>query len=249
MASQNRLHATKFEDLIRRRGRVVKWREAVICSCWNLNSGQPQYECKACKGLGYTYADPIEDLALIMSITHSKEFEDTTGVFEIGDAIMTVGLRIPEVHPVTGNVITTVEGRKNPLFHVGMYDVITLTDDEYKTSEILVRDTDLYRRPADTLLNDDVVDVLSVAKCDPVTGVVTHYAYAQDYEVEGSTIKWLDDGLQPAPGEQYAVQYTHRPVFTVLTQLPTPRYQDGQDLPKKVVLRYRTGGFSIGGST
>lgn len=241
-ASQNRLHATKFEDLIRRRGRIVKWQEAIICSCWNLDSGQPQYGCQACKGLGYTYAQPIEDLALVMSVTHNKEFEESAGVFEVGDAIMTVGLRVPEVHPVTGNVITTVEGRKNPLFHVGMYDLITLTDDEYKTSEILIKDTPIYEREADTLINEDVVDVLSVSKSDPITGDITKYKLNEDFEVDGNKIKWVGVN-QPMSGEQYSVQYTHRPMFTVLTQLPTPRYQDGQDLPKKVVLRYRAGGF------
>ncbi len=241
-ASQNKLHATKFEDLIRRRGRIVKWQEAIVCSCWNLDSGQPQYDCNACKGLGYTYANPIEDLALVMSVTHNKEFEEYAGVFEVGDAVMTVGYRVPEVHPVTGNVITTVEGRKNPIFHVGMYDLITLTDDEYKTSEILIKDTPIYGREADTVLNEDVVEVLSVSKSDPLTGDITKYKIGEDFEVEKNKIKWVGVN-QPMSGEQYAVQYTHRPMFTVLTQLPTPRYQDGQDLPKKVVLRYRVGGF------
>ena len=241
MASQNRLHATKFEELIRRRGRIVKWQEAIVCSCWNLDSGQPQYGCQACKGLGHTYAPPIEDIALVMSVAHNKEFEESAGVFEIGDAVMSVGFHVPVLNEKTGLVNTTVQGRKDPLFHVGMYDLITLTDDEYKTSEILIKDTDIYERPADTLINEDVVDVLSVRKSNPATGELIHYRLGDDFEVHGNQIHWV--GNQPSTGEQYAVQYTHRPMFTVLTQLPTPRYQDGQDMPKRVALRYRAGGF------
>lgn len=241
MASQNKLHATKFEELIRRRGRIVKWQEAIVCSCWNLDSGQPQYGCQACKGLGHTYAAPVEDIALVMSVSHNKEFEESAGVFEIGDAVMSVGYRVPVLNPITGHVNTTAQGRKNPLFHVGMYDLITLTDDEYKTSEILIKDTDIYQRPADTLINEDVVDILSVRKSDPTTGELTHYRPGEDFEVHGNQIHWV--GNQPSTGEQYTVQYTHRPMFTVLTQLPTPRYQDGQDMPKRVALRYRAGGF------
>jgi hypothetical protein len=237
-----KLHAVKYEDQIRRRGRRVKWQEAVTCSCINFDSGQPAYECKACDGKGYTLADPIEDVALLMSVTHNKEFEEMAGIFEIGDAIMTVGARVPSINEQTGLVDLRNPGRPNPIFHCGMYDLITLTDDEYKTSEVLVKGTPMYARPADTLLNEDVVEVLSVRKSDPFTGEVKVYEKDTDYTNEGHRIVWQGVN-QPQDGEQYTVQYTHRPVFIILKQLPTPRYQDGQDLPKKVALRYRAGGF------
>lgn len=238
----NRLSAPKFEELIFRRGRIVKWQEAITCSCMNMTSGQPTYDCMACRGRGYTLSEPIEDVVLVTSVTHNKEFEEMAGLFEIGDAIMTVGAKVPLTNEQTGLINKTVPGRPNPIFHCGMYDLITLTDDEYKTSEVLVKGISIYERPADTLLNEDVVDVLSVRQSDPLTGEITVYQKGEDYTWVGNRIEWIGAN-RPYEGEQYTVQYTHRPVFIILKQLPTPRYQDGQDLPKKVAIRYRAGGF------
>lgn len=236
------LHVNKFEDMILRRGRTVKWQEAIICSCWDMDAQSADYDCKACNGQGHTYSEPIEDVVLVMSVKHNKEFNDFSGVFEMGDAIMSVGYRVPLIHPVTKRIDKTTEGRINKIFNVGMYDIITLTDDVYKTSEILVKNTPIYERDADTLLNDDVVEVLAVRVSDPVTGDITDYEKDIDFELDGKRIVWLGVN-EPEDGQRYAVQYNHRPAFTVLTQLPTPRHQDGQDLPKNVVLRYRAGGF------
>lgn len=241
-AGQNKLHAYKYEDLILRRGRMVKWQEAVTCSCINFDSGQPQYECHACKGRGYVLADPIEDVVLVQSVTHNKEFEQMAGMFEIGDAIMTVGHTVPLINPKTGFVNKVDKGRQNPIFHCGMYDLITLTDDEYKTSEVLIKGEPLYTRPADTLINEDIVSVLSIRQMNPLTGDVRIFEKDTDYTWNGNKIEWVGVN-QPQDGEQYTVQYTHRPVFVILKQLPTPRYQDGQDLPKRVALRFRAGGF------
>lgn len=243
-AGAQKFSAWKYEDAIRRHGRKVKWQESVTCSCINLDSGQAQYECQACHGLGYILSAPIEDLALISSITHNKQFEEMAGVFEVGDATMTVGRRVPNENPTTGKIDLINPGRENPIFHVGMYDLITLTDDVYKTSEVLTKNTPIYGRPADTLLNEDVVSIRKVQKADPQTGAITVFEEDTDYELDGNKIVWLGLIHPIADGEQYTVQYTHRPVFIVLTNLPTPRYQDGQDLPKSVALRYRAGGLT-----
>lgn len=239
-----KLHADKYEQMIARRGRRVKWREAVICSCWNMDSGQPAYECQACNGLGYVYEDPIEDLSLIMSVAYNKEFEEMAGVFEVGDAIMTVPRRVPGINPTSGQVDMTMNtSHNNPLFDIGMNDLITLTDDVYKSSEILQKGVPMYGRPADTLINEDVVRVKSVRKNNSTTGDKTDYTEGVHYTLNGNKIDWIVGAEQPMEGEQYSVVYEHRPMFTVFTNLPTPRYQDKQELPKKVVLRYRAGGF------
>lgn len=244
MSQQNqlKLHGNKFEDMILRRGRIVKWQESIACSCLNLSSGQPTHACNACNGKGYTLEDPVEDIVLVQSVTHNKEFEEMAGLFELGDAIMTVGARVPVFNKDTGFVNKLAPGRPNPIFHCGMYDLITLMDDNYKTSEVLVKGTEMYRRPADTLLNEDVLDVLMIRKSDPITGEITKYEKDVDYTWEGNKIIWLGVN-EPADGEQYVVQYLHRPVFIILKQLPTPRHQDKQNLPKKVVIRYHAGGF------
>ena len=85
--------------------------------------------------------------------------------------------------------------------------------------------------------------MLSVRRMNPVTGDIHAFEPDVDYTWSGHTIQWIEGGNSPEDGEQYTVQYTHRPVFIILKQLPTPRYQDGQDLPKKVAIRFRAGGF------
>jgi hypothetical protein len=239
------IHATKFEQLIARRGRDVKWQQSILCSCWNMDSGQPQYDCRACGGKGYTYEEPIVERSLVMSITATKEFEDMAGVFDVGDAVMTVPKRVYKVHKNPGNtsgVETLTYDHECPMYDVGMYDLVTLLDDDYKTSELLVRNTPMYERPADTLLNPDIVEIITIRVSDPVTGLVTKFAPGVDFTNVGNKIEWLTAN-QPSEGQRYSVTYKHRPVFTVLINLPKPRHQDGQDLPRYVALRYRAGGF------
>jgi hypothetical protein len=242
MPAQPKINAQKYEELLLRRGRTVKWQESITCSCVNIDSGQPLYECKVCNGKGYTLSDPIEDVVLLQSVTNSREFDEMAGVFQVGDAVLTVGYYVPEVNPSTGLLNRTSKGRKNLIYSIGENDLITLTDDEYKTSEVLIKNTPIYGRPADTLLNSDIVEVRLVRKSDPVTGDITLYTKDVDFTLNGAQVVWQGVN-QPNDGEQYTVQYTHRPVFTVFTSLPTPRFQDGQDLPRKVALRYRAGGL------
>lgn len=239
-----KLHANKFEDMVARRGRDVEWQQAVLCSCWNMDSGSPSYHCKACGGLGFTYEAPVIERALVMSVTQSKDFEEMAGVFDVGDAVMTVPKRVFTnffAPNNTSGVGTMRYERDNAMYDVGMNDLITLLDDEYKTSELLVKGTELNGRPADTLLNPKVTKVLTIRVSDPVTGDVTRYEPDTDFTWDGGTIVWV--GNQPDEGTVYSVTYKHRPVYTVFINLPKPRYQDNQELPRYVALRYRAGGF------
>lgn len=234
-----KLHASKFETLIQRRGRTVRWQEAILCSCWNLDSGQPNYYCRACKGVGYTYAEPIESVALVMSITQHKEYVDSAGVFDVGDAVMTVPRR---EWAQEKNRFNMGKFEYVPLYDVGMYDIITLLDTEYKASELLVRGTEIQGRPPDTLLNDEVLSIKSIRQANSETGETTVYTSGIDYTHQKNTIVWKDS-RQPEIGELYSVTYYHRPMFTVLAELPKPRFQDNQELPKFVAMRYRSAGF------
>ena len=242
--ANTQLHASKYEQMIARRGRDVQWEQAILCSCWNMDSGQPNYQCRACGGKGYTYEEPVVERALVMSITANKEYDEVAGVFEVGDAIMTVPKNAYKVVMPPGNtgVGSIVYDKENKMFDVGMFDLITLLDDEVKSSELLIRGEPIYGRPADTLLNPKVTRILTIRRSDPVTGVVTKYTPNEDFTFTGATINWLTDN-QPSEGQVYSVTYMHRPVYTVLTTLPKPRHQDGQDLPRFVALRYRAGGF------
>lgn len=233
------LNVVKIEDMLERRGRPVRWQEGVICSCWNPDSGSPIYACVACHGKGYVYQAPVEDKAMITSITLSKDFEAMAGVFEVGDAVMTIPKRVPL--RIT-NGLPTGQFRNNLIFDIGMYDRITLLDDEFKSSEVLVKGTPINARLPDTLLNDVVTKVKSVQKYNLITGAVVVYRSGIDYRLTGNLVDWLVGGVAPATGEQYSVVYYHRPIYVVTATLPKPRHQDGQDFPRYVALRYLSGG-------
>lgn len=236
-----KLHGDKFEDLIARHGRNVQWEESILCSCWNQDSQQPLYNCAACNGKGRIFKPPLESRVLLTSIAHSTEYEQMAGMFEIGDAIMTVPKQTYARFP-SGKMDLS---RKElvPAYNVGMYDIITVMDDDYKSSEILIKGTPIYGRAADTLLNDRILDIQVIRQVDVVTGDIKDFEQGTDYTFEDNRIAWLPGGEAPAEGEQYSVTYHHRPSFTVLTTLPKPRYQDGQLLPRYVALRYRAAGF------
>lgn len=239
-----KLHADKFEDMIARRGRDVLWEQAIQCTCWNLDSGQPNAECMACGGIGYTYEPAVTERALVQSVTMSNEYNEAAGIFDIGDAVMTVPKRVFGLKTAPNNhsgVGTPVYLRDNAMFNVGIYDIITLLDDEIRTSEVLIKGQDYYERPADTLLNIKVTKLLNVRVNDPITGEIKKYEPGVDVTHTDNKIEWLTADAPP-DGTQYSVTFMHRPVYTVIATLPKPRHQDNQDLPRYVVLRFRGAG-------
>jgi len=183
----------------------------------------------------------VEAKVLITSITLSKDFEAMAGVFEVGDAVMTVPKRVPVR---LSNQAPTGQYTTNPIFAgIGMYDRILLLDDEFKSSEVLVKGTAINARTPDTLLNSAVTSIRSIRKYNQTTGVGTTYQPTIDYTLTGSTITWTSNGAKPATGQQYSVVYYHRPMYVVTATLPKPRHQDGQDFPRYVALRYLAGGI------
>lgn len=241
-AITQQMHASSFENMIYRRGRWVKWREATLCSCWNLESGQPLYSCQACNGAGYIYGEPIIALALVTNIIVDKEFDQPIGSLEYGDATLTIPKRIPKVNPKTG-ILSQVDFDENPLYDVGLFDYIALTDDEIKYAEVLTRNRPANGRPPDTLSQDEITRIKTVQKTDPATGQITIYQPGIDYQLNGNTIEWISSN-QPADGENYSVVYFHHPSYFVFLELPKPRYQDKQFMPRSVVIRLRMGGVT-----
>jgi hypothetical protein len=225
------LNAKHFEDMISRRGRSVLWEQAFKCSCWSDSSGQPDYSCKACDGLGYIYDSPMNIYKiLIMTLVLSKEFTPI-GDFRMGDCIAT----IPEhFKTVEANKVLYPE---NPMFDVGEWDKITLTDTEFRYNDFLIKGESILGRPADTLKHKFVTRILSVLKANSETGEVTFYEYNVDFILNNMTLQWLPEGNSPAEGEKYSIMYYYRPTYIVYTQLPQSRDPDGQHFPKKVVLR------------
>lgn len=236
---QAKLQAEQFEQLIGVHGRPVLWYEANICSC--IDNGQPMYECKACRGKGYVYEEAIPAKALVSSITLNKAYQDSAGLFEVGDAIMTV----PRNTVAATDIFSTQGNQVNEMYHIGMNDKVVLADDEYKSSEVLIRGSAMYGRPADTLINEVVTYVRRVRQYSYSDGSFIEYREGTDYRVDKNRIDWLNEpgAVQPAQGTQYSVVYYHRPTYIVSATLPKPRHQDGQELPRYVVLKYLHGGI------
>src|SRR5690606_1768799 len=228
---------TTFEELIMRRGRPVRWKEASICSCHHPTSGQPSYVCQACNGIGYIYQSSYDGIALVQSLLLHKEHE-SVGIFELGDAIMTVPRHYLSLRP-DGKYDKNTQ-IPNPMFDIGMFDLVTLLDDEYKSSELLIKGESVSGRTPDTLLNEDITRIKYVYKSDPTTGTVTEYNQDEDFQLVGNQIEWI--GNQPEDGETYSVTYYHLPTYIVHVELPRQRHQDKRDQPKRVVIRYRTVG-------
>jgi hypothetical protein len=227
-----RINNKLFTDMVAGRGMPVMWERAQKCTCWDEYSGQPNNECKACGGFGYVYDEPVfENQVLIMSLVNNKEFTPI-GEYKLGDGIMTIPATKKHVDSVS-KIITYPE---NPLYYIGEWDRVTLLYTEYRTDETLVRGLPLYGRDADTLRNVNVTKIIKVLHADPDTGVITLYNKDTDYTVDDNKITWISG---PEVGTRYSVMYLYHPVYIVYTQLPQSRDQDGQNLPKKVVLRFK----------
>jgi hypothetical protein len=231
------LHEDNFNELIARRGRPTQWKEAVICTCWHIDSGQPDYNCEVCKGKGYIYSESIGAKALVTSLTFNKEWNEMSGAFEVGDGIMTIPAKIPAV--VENNIVK--EWKANPMYDIGENDHIILMDDTFKASEVLLKGRGMYGREADTLYNEIVTHVKYIWSYNNATKEIINYRETVDYTISENHIQWLDSELTPADATPYSVVYFHRPMYVVIANLPKPRHQDGQDLPRYVAIRYLSG--------
>lgn len=77
-----------FDHIIRQKGVVVDWEQAMFCSCIDLESGQPDYSCPHCKGKAYIYTEPKRTKAVVTSINGRKE-QDKQGLGDYGSAYLT----------------------------------------------------------------------------------------------------------------------------------------------------------------
>ncbi len=228
-----KLRAESFEDMIMRRGMPVLWQRSQKCPCWNDDSGQPDYDCEACDGEGYLYEDPIEtSYILIMGLILSKEFTPI-GEYRMGDCIATIPAR--KKMKVNG----LWKFLPNEIYDIGEWDKIILSESEFRSHETLIKGKSLFERDADTLRKEEITKVINILSINKDTGEVTNYNQGTDYELDGRKIDWLAGGNSPDEDQKYSILYYHKPVYLAYTQLPQSRDQDGQRLPKKMILRYK----------
>lgn len=77
-----------FDSAIRQKGYKMVWEQSMLCSCYDLDSGQPDFRCTHCRGKGYVYFDPQEIRAVVTSLNGHKE-QERIGLMDFGTAYLT----------------------------------------------------------------------------------------------------------------------------------------------------------------
>ena len=230
MGHQARLRSESFEDVVYRRGHPVVWQQAMKCTCWSEDSGQPDYNCDVCDYNGYIYLPPIKSrYVLVLSLIWQRDFTPV-GEHRLGDAVATV-----PYYKKFRDEDNRFQKEFNELYHIGEWDLIVLQDSEFRSQELLRRGEAIYKRSPDTLRNKHAVKVKNVFTVE--SGEIINFEEGIDFKLEGNEINWFS-GCGPAEGQRYSVVYFHNPVYVVHTSLPQSRDYDDQHMPKKAVLRY-----------
>lgn len=82
------LYEELYEKLIDDRGLWADWQRASVCQCVSRDSGQPDFTCKICHGLGYRYMPPKRILVAVTNLNGRWELK-TPEVREVGTAYIT----------------------------------------------------------------------------------------------------------------------------------------------------------------
>lgn len=262
-ASEYGMNASLFDEAVADRGKTVVWRAGFRCSCTVRASAAPMNDCGACKGSGYVYQPPVSARILLQGIDTKRDILPA-GVWESGDITASVPyLQRVITETTSGNLI---DWEPHPMWDIGVGDTIYLPDSEQRASEVLLRGEPMYGRLADTLRHpaETIGRVLCLLASDPETGSVSYFSAGADgtdftvdqaigavqwatdstadYCLQGNKLDFNPNGASSpilTTGAQYSVTYTHRPTYIVYVQSPQPRDQDGQHMPKKVILRLR----------
>lgn len=159
------------------------------------------------------YAAPSTLRGLVQGVTTQREFA-TRGEYDVMDIQLTVDRAAPD-------------GSPNPLWDAGEHDRVILLDTWRRHSQHLQRgvlDALVYRRVRDVRLTSVVSGALRV--WEPGT----------DYVVEDGRVVW-QAGRGPARQAHYAAEAQVSPEYYVFQVLPQTRHMDGQDMPRRFVLR------------
>lgn len=186
MAPRAEITPGLFDTAIKQHGYRMLWEQGMFCSCYNMQSGQPDYTCSTCKGKGYIYFNPTEIRGVTTSINGRKE-QGKIGLDDMGTAYLT---------PPSD-------------YNIGFRDRFTFLDFTTKFSEVIIRDehgtgelTDKLRYPAKNIL------MVRVGDMEFKRGL--HFNLSKD----GTTIEWLDSHVYE--GVNYSILYTSNPVYIAI---------------------------------
>lgn len=201
-----RFSPANFNAHIAAMGQDLAWRRASACPCFSPQSGQARFDCPLCGGRGHTWAAEVTVRAGLSSQT-SKKAMAQFGVYEIGDALLTVG-------------------SDSPLYEMGQYDRVRGLSSTNRFSQMMTRGE------GDALLGTiesiDRVFWLNAGGDGLVEGGIP--------TVSGAGVLTWSTGAPPA-GTKYVVNGVRFDEFFSFLDLPNDRNVGGADLPRKVPVR------------
>ena len=200
------------DDYIDLRGISVDWYQSMFCPCYDIRSGQPNFNCTTCYGTGRLYLEPKTIKTLITNVKQDKNYS-IVGVWELGTCRCTPKAEI----------------------NIGVLDRIIFKNLILTFSEIINRS----ERPE--LINKDLLRFYSIVNIIRVQTLTTIYTPEIDYKIikdnNNAFIEWQTGGQKPASGQQYSIIYEHRPEW-ISWDIPQVRSDsDEHQMPKFVVLR------------
>ena len=201
------------EFFIKQRGMTIAWQRSMYCSCFDISSGQPDYNCPTCLGIGRIYDPSLQTKVLITNVRQDKTYS-VVGVWELGTCRATFPAGI----------------------NVGNYDRVMFTKLALTFTEMITR----AERPTlglkDILRFYDVSTILKLRTRDIIYTENVDFTLTKDNNF--SYITWANANIIPT-GTQYAVLYEHKPEFLVWDVPQVRTDNDYTQLPKFAILRRR----------
>lgn len=208
-----KLQPAAFNAFLSNVGQAVLWRRAFDCPCRDPYSGAALPDCPQCRGKGVIWNDPLASYTGLSSMAASKQWAKF-GVWEAGDLLLTI----------PGDT---------PLYGVGRFDQIILTESSEPFSLVMTRgQDDQFQWPVVS-----VDRVFALGYDDEQVQVIVDMAIPL---VAGSgAMTWPSGGPAPTSGQQFSITGRRRPVYFLYVDLPSDRaHHGGLPLPRKVVARH-----------
>ena len=197
MGTTTQLPGRETDDVfIERRGKNVLWQRSMYCSCYKAETGQPDFGCPLCLGLGYIY-DTATTVKMLMTGVKQDKSYSIVAAWELGTCRATFKASV------------TV-GFKDRIMFQGV--MLTFT-------ELLTRKQRTALGSKDLLKFGKVTNIIKVIQRDPTLKTLITYRESIDYrlvtDTSNSYIEWLAGGNKPADNERYSILYEHLPEFIV----------------------------------
>lgn len=82
------LKPEEFDRTVYQKGARVIWEKSILCSCLDIHTGQPDFNCISCKGKAFTYFDPKEIRAVVSGMGGDNN-NIPIGLIDVGTAYLT----------------------------------------------------------------------------------------------------------------------------------------------------------------